>query len=59
MTDKIDQALTELKTTLKQFMPVKQDQILVKNLNHSEESGVFVDILLNFSARIKQLGECV
>ncbi len=55
MTDKIDQALTELSTTLKPFMPVKQAQTLIKNLTHSEESEAFADIILNLAGRIKTM----
>lgn len=55
MTDKIDQALTELKTTLKPFMPVKPAQTLIKNLTHSGESEAFADIILNPSDRVKSM----
>ena len=55
MTDKIDQALTELSTTLKPFMPVRQAQTLIKNLTHSEESEAFADIILNLAGRIKTM----
>lgn len=53
MTDKIDQALTELETTLKPFMPVKQTQTIIENLHRSEEAETFADITLNLSSRIK------
>ena len=55
MTDKIDQALTELKTTLKPFMPVRQAQTLIDNLYHSEEAGAFADLILNLAERIKTI----
>ena len=55
MTNKIAQALTELETTLKPFMPVKQAQILIENLNCSEEKETFTDIILNFANRIKAM----
>lgn len=55
MTDKIDQALTELNTTLQPFMPRKQAQILIQNLTNSEEAGAFADIILNLAERIKTM----
>ncbi len=55
MTDKIDQALTELNTTLQPFMPRKQAQILIQNLHRSEEADAFADIILNLAKRIKTM----
>ena len=55
MTDKIDQALNEMETTLKAFMPHKQAQILIQNLTTSEEAETFADIILNFAKRIKAM----
>lgn len=55
MTDKIAQALNEMKTTLKPFMPVRQAQTLIENLYHSEEAGAFADLILNFAERIKTI----
>ena len=55
MTDKFDQALNEMETTLKPFMPVKQAQTLIENLHRSEEAGAFADIILNLAERIKAM----
>ena len=55
MTDKIDQALTELNTTLQPFMPRKQAQILIQNLTASEETDAFADIVLTLSERVKAM----
>lgn len=55
MTDKFDQALNEMETTLKPFMPVKQAQTLIDSLYHSEEAGAFEDIILNLAERIKTM----
>ncbi len=55
MTDKFDQALNEMKTTLKPFIPVRQAQTLIDNLYHSEEAGAFADIILNLAERIKTM----
>lgn len=56
MTDKIKQAVSELNTTLKNFMPHKQAQILKANLN-GEEAESFADIILTFAERIKLMPE--
>ena len=55
MTDKIDQALTELETTLQPFMPRKQAQILIQNLTTSEEAETFADIILTLAERVKAM----
>ena len=55
MTDKIDQASTELNTTLQPFMPRKQAQILIQNLTTSEEADAFADIVLTLSERVKAM----
>ena len=55
MTDKFDQALNELETTLKPFIPVRQAQTLIDNLYHSEEAEAFADIILNLAERIKAM----
>lgn len=55
MTDKINQAFIELKTTLRPFMPVKQVQNLIENLHHSEEAEAFADIILSFAGRINAM----
>ena len=55
MTDKIDQALTELNTTLQPFMPRKQAQILIQNLTNSEDADAFADIVLTLAERIKAM----
>lgn len=55
MTDKINQAFIELKTTLRPFMPVKQVQTLIENLHHSEEAEAFADIILSFAGRINAM----
>ena len=55
MTDKIAQALNEMKTTLKPFMPAKQAQTLIENLHRSEEAEAFADIILNLAERIKAM----
>lgn len=38
MTDKFDQALNEMETTLKPFMPVKQARTFIDNLHRSEDA---------------------
>ena len=55
MTDKIDQALTELNTTLQPFMPRQQAQILIQNLTASEEADAFADIVLTLAERVKAM----
>ena len=55
MTDKIDQALTELETTLQPFMPHKQARILIQNLTTSEEAETFADIILTLAERVKAM----
>lgn len=55
MTDKFDQALTELETTLKPFMPIRQVQTLIDNLHHSEEAEAFAGIILNLAERVKAM----
>ena len=55
MTDKIDQALTELETTLQPFMPRKQAQILIQNLTNSEDADAFADIVLTLAERVKAM----
>lgn len=55
MTDKFDQALNEMETTLKPFMPVKQAQILIQNLTNSEDAAAFADIVLPLAERVKEM----
>ncbi len=55
MTDKINQALTELNTTLQPFMPRQQAQILIQNLTATEEAETFADIILTLAERVKAM----
>ena len=55
MTDKIAQALTELKTTLQPFMPRQQAQILIQNLTNFEDAVTFADIVLTLAERVKAM----
>ena len=55
MTDKGDQALTELNTMLQPFMPRQQAQILIQNLTNSEDAAAFADIILTLAERVKAM----
>ena len=55
MTDKFDQALNEMETTLKPFMPRQQAQILIQNLTATEEAETFADIILTLAERVKAM----
>ena len=54
MTNKINQAISELNTTLKNFMPHRQTQTLKSALN-GDEAERFADIILELSERIKSM----